>query len=84
MTSLEQRIEDAFRKEGIHELIVRVGRYSGADLRAISTVQAIAIHRDARGGPWSVEVKGGPVEAILGALRRVPEPTDKPEEDIFG
>ena len=52
MTSLEQRIEDAFRKEGIHELIVRVGRYSGADLRAISTVQAIAIHRDARGGPW--------------------------------
>lgn len=83
MSDLETQLREAFAN-GLNEIVIRVGRYD-ADCKTPASFQAIAKHRDQRGGPWGVGVLTNPVSAARRALDGARPPKEPPkQEDVFG
>ncbi len=81
--TLEEQITEAVKRDGLQELIVRVGRFE-ADCVTPAAWQAIAKYRGRISGPWGVGVMSNPNSAIRRALEAGRNGGRAPEEDIFG
>jgi hypothetical protein len=65
--TLEDLLNNAFRKDGLAELTIRVSRYA-ADVRTPVEVQVIAKGQQAITGPWGVGLAFPPGKAVRQAL----------------
>lgn len=81
--TLEEQIAEAVKRDGLQELIVRVGRFE-ADCVTPAAWQAIAKYQGRISGPWGVGVMANPNAAIRRALEAGRSGGKAPEEDIFG
>lgn len=80
MADLAAQIEEAVKRDGLVEIIVRVSRYE-ADLKTPACWQAICKYRGRETGPWGVSIRARAAVALERALEAGARA--EPEEDIF-